>query len=108
MLTIAGFRVQLPAAFSRGIEVGMALLLDQIFKKFISIGSLNVYLPSGRLCRYQGRLPGPHAAVRIKTAKAVKGLLLNSGLAFGEGWMDGDIEAVDCSLEAALARALCR
>ncbi|WP_147092652.1 SAM-dependent methyltransferase [Swaminathania salitolerans] len=80
----------------------MALLLDRVLKKFIGIGALDVVLPDGEVRRYRGRQPGPVAAIEVKTERALKALLLNSGLAFGEGWMDGEIVAVDCTLEDVL------
>lgn len=80
----------------------MAFLLDQVLKRFIKAGALDVILPSGRKRHYEGRLPGPSAAIHVKTDKALKALLLNSGLAFGEGWMDGEIVAVGCALEDVL------
>lgn len=80
----------------------MAFLLDQVLKRFIKAGALDVILPSGRKRHYEGRLPGPSAAIHVKTDKALKALLLNSGLAFGEGWMDGEIVAVGCTLEDVL------
>ena len=81
----------------------MIFLLDRVLKRFISAGALDVILPSGEKRRYKGTRPGPSAAIHVKTDKALRALLLNSGLAFGEGWMDGDIVSVDCSLEDVLS-----
>ncbi len=80
----------------------MVFLLDQVLKRFIKAGVLDVILPDGTKRHYQGKQPGPFATIHVKTEKALKALLLNSGLAFGEGWMDGEIVAVDCSLEDVL------
>jgi len=80
----------------------MVFLLDQVLKRFIKAGVLDVILPDGTKRHYQGKQPGPTAIIHVKTEKALKALLLNSGLAFGEGWMDGEIVAVDCSLEDVL------
>lgn len=80
----------------------MIFLLDRILKRFISAGALDVILPDGSKRRYKGRQPGPSATIHVRTDKALKALMLNSGLAFGEGWMDGDIIAVDCTLEDVL------
>ncbi|NVN42793.1 class I SAM-dependent methyltransferase [Asaia siamensis] len=80
----------------------MVSLLDQVLKRFIKAGALDVILPNGRKRHYQGRLPGPAATIHVRTEKALKSLLLNSGLAFGEGWMDGEIVAVGCTLEDVL------
>ncbi|GBQ97408.1 class I SAM-dependent methyltransferase [Asaia lannensis] len=80
----------------------MIFLLDRILKHFISAGALDVILPDGSKRHYKGRQPGPSATIHVRTDKALKALMLNSGLAFGEGWMDGDIVAVDCTLEDVL------
>ena len=80
----------------------MIFLLDRILKYFISAGALDVILPDGSKRHYKGRQPGPSATIHVRTDKALKALMLNSGLAFGEGWMDGDIVAVDCTLEDVL------
>ncbi|WP_336944879.1 cyclopropane-fatty-acyl-phospholipid synthase family protein [Asaia sp. HN010] len=80
----------------------MAFLLDQVLRRFIKAGALEVILPDGKMRQYRGRLPGPSAAIHVKTDKALRALLLNSGLAFGEGWMDGEITAVGCTLEDVL------
>lgn len=81
----------------------MSFLLDQVLKRFIGAGALDVILPDGRRRRYRGKAPGPKATIHVKTEKALRALLLNSGLAFGEGWMEGEIVAVDCSLEEVLS-----
>lgn len=81
----------------------MIFLLDRILKHFISAGALDVILPDGSKRHYKGRQPGPSATIHVRTDKALKALMLNSGLAFGEGWMDGDIVAVDCTLEDVLS-----
>jgi len=80
----------------------MIFLLDRILKHFISAGALDVILPDGSKRHYKGRQPGPSATIHVRTDKALKALMLNSGLAFGEGWMEGDIVAVDCTLEDVL------
>lgn len=80
----------------------MIFLLDRILKHFISAGALDVILPDGSKRHYKGSQSGPSATIHVRTDKALKALMLNSGLAFGEGWMDGDIVAVDCTLEDVL------
>lgn len=81
----------------------MAFLLDQVLRRFISFGALDVVLPNREVLRYKGRKPGPYAAIKVRNEKALQSLLLNSGLAFGEGWMDGEIVALDCTLEDVLS-----
>lgn len=81
----------------------MIFLLDRVLRRFISTGAFEVILPDGRKRRYEGRVSGPSAAIHVGTDRALRALLLNSGLAFGEGWMDGDIVAVGCTLEDVLS-----
>lgn len=83
------------------LGVWMSLLFDQVIKRFIRTGSLTIIMPDGSIRRYEGS-PGPKAAMRIKTDKALRALIVNSGLAFGEGYMDGLIEPVDGTLEDVL------
>lgn len=80
----------------------MTFLLEKILKAFIRAGSLTVILPDDTIKMFKGEKDGCAATIRINSDSAVRGLLLNSELAFGESWMNGDIEAVDCSLEDVL------
>lgn len=80
----------------------MTFLLEIILKAFIRAGALTVILPDGTAKSFKGEENGRAATIRIKADSALRGLLLNSELAFGESWMNGDIDAVDCSLEDVL------
>ncbi|MEE8658602.1 Cyclopropane-fatty-acyl-phospholipid synthase [Acetobacteraceae bacterium EV16G] len=80
----------------------MTFLLEKILKAFIRAGALTVILPDGTARSFKGAENGRAATIRINADSALRGLLLNSELAFGESWMNGDIEAVDCSLEDVL------
>ncbi|WP_029603896.1 SAM-dependent methyltransferase [Kozakia baliensis] len=80
----------------------MSFLFNQVLKRFVREGTLDIVMPDGTTRHYAGQRPGPSATIHIKTEKALRALVVNSGLAFGEGWMDGEIEAVDCSLEDVL------
>lgn len=72
--------------------------LDFVLRKFITEGALAVTLPDGATTFYRGAKPGPQAGMRIATSAAVRGLILNPGLAFGEAYMDGTITPEGCSL----------
>ncbi|XAO70681.1 MAG: cyclopropane-fatty-acyl-phospholipid synthase family protein [Acetobacteraceae bacterium] len=80
----------------------MTFLLEKILKAFIRTGALTVILPDGTARSFKGEENERAATIRINADSALRGLLLNSELAFGESWMNGDIEAVDCSLEDVL------
>ncbi|GAJ28896.1 SAM-dependent methyltransferase [Acidomonas methanolica] len=77
----------------------MSFVFDRIMRHFIAEGTLRVVFPDGTEKIYAGRRPGPAAGMRITTERAQKALLFNSGLAFGEGYMNGEILPVDCVLE---------
>ncbi|MCQ9154718.1 SAM-dependent methyltransferase [Acidomonas methanolica] len=77
----------------------MSFVFDRIMRHFIAEGTLRVVFPDGTEKIYAGRKPGPAAGMRITTERAQKALLFNSGLAFGEGYMNGEILPVDCTLE---------
>jgi cyclopropane-fatty-acyl-phospholipid synthase len=72
--------------------------LDLILSRVIRHGMLTVRYPDGRVQRYVGAKPGPEAAMEIKTGRALRRLVLNPGLAFGEAYMDGEIVPVGCTL----------
>jgi cyclopropane-fatty-acyl-phospholipid synthase len=73
------------------------MLLDAILSGLIRRGTLAVRYPDGTVRRYQGA-PGPAAAMEIRTPRAVRRLALDPGLAFGEGYMDGEIAPVGGSI----------
>ncbi|CAI9120725.1 SAM-dependent methyltransferase [Brytella acorum] len=80
----------------------MPFVLDQVMKRFIRQGALTVILPDGVERHYKGTRPGEKAAMHVRSAKALQALIVNSGLAFGEGYMNGEIEPVGCTLEQLL------
>jgi len=80
----------------------MRLIADEIMRRFITRGRLDVIYADGTRRRYGGGA-GRAAAMWVKTARAERGLVLNSGLAFGEGYMDGEIEPAGCTLEDVLS-----
>lgn len=76
----------------------MNRLLDQILRHFISSGHLTVTWPDGGQTSYQGNKAGPKAAMVLRDHAVERALALNPGLAFGEGYMNGQIEPKDCTL----------
>ena len=76
----------------------MNRLLDQILRHFISSGRLSVTWPDGTHTLYQGRKAGPEAAMVLQDPAVVRALALNPGLAFGEGYMNGQITPKNCTL----------
>lgn len=76
----------------------MQHLLDRVLKQFVQAGSLGVRWPDGAVQQYVGPQAGPQAGVWLKNAAAVRALLFNPGLAFGESYMEGAVAPLDCSL----------
>jgi len=75
----------------------MQTVLDGILRRFISSGRLSVRWPDGRQTLYSGS-DGPSAGMAIHTAGAVRRLVLNPGLAFGEAYMDGTVTPDGCGI----------
>ncbi|GBQ20621.1 cyclopropane-fatty-acyl-phospholipid synthase [Acetobacter estunensis NRIC 0472] len=73
-------------------------ILDPILSRFIREGSLDVTFADGKVTRYEGSKPGPHAGLRFVTKAAERGFFLNPGLAFGEAYMDGGVAPQGCTL----------
>ncbi|MCH4026895.1 MAG: cyclopropane-fatty-acyl-phospholipid synthase family protein [Acetobacter fabarum] len=76
----------------------MKRVLGPILRHFVESGSLRVLWPDATTTVYHGAKPGPQVGVHLKNAAAVKSLVLNPGLAFGEAYMDGFLEPLDCTL----------
>ncbi|MGI4746648.1 MAG: class I SAM-dependent methyltransferase [Janthinobacterium lividum] len=77
--------------------IDLRRMLDLVFKRLIREGTLDVTWPGGITRRYG---PGgmPKAGLALRDSHAVRGLLLNPGLAIGEAYMDGSLEPVGCTL----------
>jgi cyclopropane-fatty-acyl-phospholipid synthase len=60
-------------------------------------GELTVTWPDGTKDRY-GNGQGYKAAVRLLTTAAVRGIIINPGLGIGEGYMNGVLVPVDCTI----------
>src|ERR1035437_8999609 len=78
--------------------LGMRIVLDHLFKRFIVIGRLGVRWPDGRMSTYDGA-PGREALMHLTSWRAVRRVALNPALAVGECYMDGTLVPVDRSEE---------
>jgi cyclopropane-fatty-acyl-phospholipid synthase len=74
------------------------MLFHAILSRLIRRGTLTVRYPDGTTRRYGGAEPGPEAAMEIGSARALRRMTLNPGLALGEGYMDGEIAPVGCGI----------
>jgi cyclopropane-fatty-acyl-phospholipid synthase len=73
------------------------MLLEAALNRLIKIGTLTVTFPDGSSRKF-GTGHEPRAAMKIRTARAQRRLLLNPALALGEAYMDGDLEPAAGSL----------
>lgn len=76
----------------------MMKLMDSIFKHLIKKGYLEVIYPDKHSKFYGHAQSKHHACVELLTLEICKRLLINPGLAFGEGYMSGEIRPVNCSI----------
>jgi cyclopropane-fatty-acyl-phospholipid synthase len=81
----------------------MRRVVDALMRRFIMFGRLDILYSDGQRVTYQGRGAEPAAAMRLMTPRAERAMVINSGLAFGESYMDGEIAPLDCSLEELLS-----
>lgn len=77
--------------------VDLRRALDLVFKHLIREGTLDVTWPGGITRRY-GSGGIPKAGLALRDSQAVRGLLLDPGLAIGEAYMDGGLEPAGCTL----------
>jgi cyclopropane-fatty-acyl-phospholipid synthase len=77
----------------------MQAALDAILRRLVTLGQLTVRWPDGRAKTYSGPPgSGPEAGIEITTRRAVRHLLLNPGMRFGEDYMDGHLRTMGCSI----------
>jgi cyclopropane-fatty-acyl-phospholipid synthase len=74
------------------------ILMQKMLSGIVRRGRLKVHYPDGSIQVVSGAEAGPDAAFAIRDSRTIRRLLLNPGLAFGEAFMDGDIEPIDCSI----------
>ncbi|WP_372623278.1 class I SAM-dependent methyltransferase [Falsiroseomonas sp.] len=72
-------------------------LLHAALDRLVVLGRLTVRYPDGTRRSY-GREPGPEAAFAIRHPAALRRLVLNPALAFGEHYMDGMVEPEGCTI----------
>ena len=77
-------------------------LLDGLIRRFLVVGSLCVRYPDGRTSLHRGREPGPAISFSVTDWRAVRRMVANPALAFGEGYMDATIVPVGCTIHDAL------
>ena len=75
----------------------MQTALEAILKRCIVNGRLTVHWPDGH-SSVHGIEDGPSACVHIRSRQAIRRLLSNPGLAFGETYMDGQIAPEGCGI----------
>ncbi len=76
------------------------MLLHLALSRMVRHGTLSVRYPDGTTRSYgQGE---PAIGLEITTRRALRGMTFNPGLALGEGYMDGEIKPVGCSIYALL------
>jgi cyclopropane-fatty-acyl-phospholipid synthase len=73
------------------------MIWHAILTRVIRQGTLTVQYPSGQI-RHYGNGEAPRAGMLLRTPRAERRLVLNPSLAFGELYMDGELEPLDCSL----------
>jgi cyclopropane-fatty-acyl-phospholipid synthase len=74
------------------------MVLHTILSRLVRHGALTVRYPDGAVRRYGGAEPGPAAAMEIRTPRALRRVVLNPGLAFGEAYVDGEIAPAGCGI----------
>jgi cyclopropane-fatty-acyl-phospholipid synthase len=80
----------------------MRPILDGLIRRFLVAGSLSVRYPDDRISVHRGQQPGPGVEFHVTDWRAVRRMVLNPALAFGEEYMDGTIVPVGCSIYDAL------
>ena len=80
----------------------MRSVLDHVLRRFLQQGRLSIRYPDGDLVRYAGAVPGPEATIEIRSRRTLRRLLTDPGLAVGEGYMDGTIVPIGCTMYDAL------
>ncbi len=79
----------------------MQQILDRLLKRLVRRGGLAVIWPNGERTNY-GPDAGAAAAIKLTDDKAVRGIVLNPGMAIGESYMDGTLIPVECSIHQVL------
>ena len=72
--------------------------LEPIMRRFFVQGRLDITWPDGSKTRFEGAAPGQHAAAALVGSSIVRRIMLHPAMAIGEGYMDGSIVPLGCSI----------
>ena len=75
----------------------MRVIVDQILRKIVQNGRLQVMWPDGGWSRY-GNIYEPMVTIQLYGSDTLRHLALNPGLAVGEAYMDGNLQPLDCDI----------
>jgi cyclopropane-fatty-acyl-phospholipid synthase len=78
------------------------VLLQRLMNQ-MALGSITVQTPAGERLDHVAKHPGPHANLVIHRWRAVRRLLLDGQIGFGESYMDGDWSSPDLTALIELA-----
>jgi len=76
----------------------MKLIIDQILRRLIRAGRLDVIWPDGRRSFYGNGSDGMSAMIHITSQAAIRKIAINPGLALGETYMDGTMLPMGCTI----------
>ena len=79
-------------------ENSMYGLLHKILKSYIRKGRLDIIFPDGKYKTYGQHQNSDFVTIKLVTADICYRLIINPSLAFGEGYMEGTIQPVNCSI----------
>jgi len=68
-----------------------------VLPRLIQAGTLTIRRPDGSVGIVRGPRPGPSAALALRTSSIARRLFWSPNLAFGEGYMSGEVEPIDGS-----------
>jgi len=78
------------------------VFLRRLMKQMV-LGSITVQTPAGERLDHVAQQPGPHATLIIHRWRAVRRLLIDGQIGFGESYMDGDWSSPDLTALIELA-----
>ncbi|MEQ9491746.1 MAG: cyclopropane-fatty-acyl-phospholipid synthase family protein [Alphaproteobacteria bacterium] len=81
------------------------MLLDQVFGRLMTAGSLKVIDANGKSRLYEGAEDGPHLTIRLHDRRLHTRVFLNPELVVGEAYMNGTLTVEDGSIYDFLALA---
>ena len=63
-----------------------------VLRQFLAVGQLSIALGDGPMHHVTAGTAGPQAAIRLTHRRVLWRLMLHPDLAFGENYMDGDLQ----------------